>query len=75
MNQLLKETESTLDSLFPLKKMSNRKAKQRQSKPWVNNSILKEIKKRDKIYKKLKKNTDLANKRALKLNLEYRRTR
>ena len=55
--------------------MSNRKAKQRQSKPWVNNSILKEIKKRDKIYKKLKKNTDFSKQESLKTKLRIQKNK
>ena len=75
MEQLLKESESTLDALFPLKKMSNRKAKQRQSKPWVNDSILKEIKKRDKIYKKMKNNTDESKTEILKMKLRIQKNK
>lgn len=55
LSQFLDKTNEAINELFPYKKLSNKELKLKNN-PWITNEILKEIKIRDKLYSKHKKN-------------------
>ena len=72
MSNFIEKSTAAINTLFPLKKLSNKQKKQR-SKPWISNEIIREIKIRDTIYSKHRKTSSALLKEKLEMDLRIQK--